>query len=328
MRSSRLLSILLLLQLRQRLTAEALAAEFEVSVRTIYRDVDALMAAGVPVDAERGPGGGFSLTGGYRTRLTGLAGDEAEALWLVGRPAVAAELGLGAAANRASVKLLGALSEQLRPEVDRVAACFHIDPIDWYREVAPVVGLPRLARAVLDRRLVRMRYRSWNAVGERRVAPLGLVQKAGAWYLVGRGERAIRIYKVASIEALEVEAVGFARPPDFDLARWWQGAIARFEADLRPLGAVVRLAPEAQRKLAEQGAYAARAVAAGTVGRDGWRRIALPIESIVQAVPLLLGLGGDLCVIRPAALRRALRETARRIADLQSPRLSRRRALR
>lgn len=320
MRSSRLLSILLLLQLRQRLTAEALADEFEVSVRTIYRDVDALMAAGVPVDAERGPGGGFSLVDGYRTRLTGLDGDEAEALWLVGRPAVAAELGLGGAATRASHKLLGALSERQRPEVDRVAACFHVDPVDWYREVAPVAGLPKLARAVLDRRLVRMRYRGWQAVGERRVAPLGLVQKAGAWYLVGRGERAIRIYKVASIEALEVEPIEFQRPPDFDLARWWQASIARFEAGLRPLGAVLRLAPDAARRLAEQGAYAARAVAAGRTGRDGFRRVELPIESVAQAVPLLLGLGGDLDVVRPASLRRALRAAAQRIAR----RLSRR----
>ena len=111
MRASRLLSILMLLQLRDRLTAEVLAAEFEVSVRTIYRDIDRLAEAGVPVYADRGPGGGFRLVDGYRTRLTGLAADEVEAMFMIGLPGPAAALGMGPAASNAGRKMLASNPE-------------------------------------------------------------------------------------------------------------------------------------------------------------------------------------------------------------------------
>src|SRR6185295_10620801 len=127
MRASRLLSILILLQVRLRLTAEALAEEFEVSVRTIYRDIDALSAAGIPVYGDRGPGGGFRLLDGYRTRLTGLAPDEAEAMMMIGLPGPAAALGLASAATRAKGKLLAALPASGGEDAGRMAQRFHLD---------------------------------------------------------------------------------------------------------------------------------------------------------------------------------------------------------
>jgi len=214
MGASRLLSILILLQLRVRLTAEALAEEYEVSVRTIYRDIDALSAAGIPVYGERGPGGGFQLLDGYRTRLTGLAAGEAEAMLMIGLPGPAAALGLGAATARARGKLLASLPAAGSAEAGRMAGRFHVDPVDWYRADEPVPHLPSIARAVLDQKCVSMTYESWTGVRDWTIEPLGLVLKGGAWYVVARGAGKPRIFRVSNILTHRVEEGGFERPAD------------------------------------------------------------------------------------------------------------------
>jgi predicted DNA-binding transcriptional regulator YafY len=247
LRASRLLSLLMLLQHKGRMTAEALAETFEVSVRTIYRDVDQLSAAGVPVYADRGPGGGFALLDGYRTRLTGLTAAEAETLFLAGLPGAAAELGLGEASAAARLKLLSALPGDLGGNAARVADRFHLDPVDWYRRVATPPYLPRIAEAVWGERQIVIRYESWSATVRRRLDPLGLVMKAGAWYLVARCNGAIRTYRIDNVEALEVTDDGFVRPKGFDLGAHWMRELKRFEAGLRRGEAEIRVAAAALR---------------------------------------------------------------------------------
>ena len=311
MRASRLLSILMLLQLRERLTAEALAAEFEVSVRTIYRDIDRLAEAGVPVYADRGPGGGFRLVDGYRTRLTGLASDEVEAMFMIGLPGPAAALGMGPAASNAGRKMLAALPRASGDVAGRMGARFHLDPVDWYRDDAPLQQLPAIARAVLDQTPLAMTYDSWRGVRERVVEPLGLVLKAGAWYLVARSNGMARIYKVANILQHAVRDARFERPADFDLAAWWSAETARFEAGLRPGIAQLRATPLGLKRLAQLGAFAQRAVtAAGAPDDDGWSQVALPIETIDHAALTLLGIGPEIVVLEPEALRDRLRALA------------------
>src|SRR5574338_1215164 len=158
MRASRLLSILILLQMRGRMSAEALAAEFEVSVRTIYRDIDQLSAAGVPVYAERGRSGGFQLLDGYRTRLTGFTPAEADALLLAGVGGAAADLGIGAELAQAQLKLLASLPPDSGASAQRVATRFHLDPINWYTRSEPLDLLPSLAAAVWRDQRIRIRY--------------------------------------------------------------------------------------------------------------------------------------------------------------------------
>src|ERR1700754_4948635 len=131
MLASRLLSILMLLQTRGRMSATDLAREFEVSVRTIHRDIDQLSAAGVPVYAERGRSGGFALMDGYRTKLTGMTQPEAETLFLAGLPGPAAQLGLADLLGAARLKLLAALPANVQPNAERIAARFHLDPAGW-----------------------------------------------------------------------------------------------------------------------------------------------------------------------------------------------------
>jgi predicted DNA-binding transcriptional regulator YafY len=304
MRASRLLSILILLQLRVRLTAQQLADEFEVSVRTIYRDIDSLSAAGVPVYADRGPGGGFQLLGGYRTQLTGLAGDEAEAMPLIGMPGPAAALGLGAAAQRAQGKLMVSMSAAQRDRAGRMSARFHVDPLDWYREEDMADHVPALVRAVLDQHPIAMTYKSWTATREHRVEPLGLVMKGGAWYLVALSKGNVRTYKAANILSLLVEDARFERPADFDLAASWEAQLVRFSAELRPMTAKVRASVEGRRRLAELGDFAAAAVRGASIeDADGLAELSLPIESIDQAALLLIGFGGEVEALDPPELR-------------------------
>jgi predicted DNA-binding transcriptional regulator YafY len=311
MRASRLLSILMLLQLRERLTAEALADEFEVSVRTIYRDIDKLAEAGVPVYADRGPGGGFRLVDGYRTRLTGLAAEEAEALFMIGLPGPAAALGMGPAASNAGRKMLASLPQTAGDVAGRMGARFHLDPVDWYRDDVPLLQLPAIARAVLDQRVLAMTYDSWRGVRERVVEPLGLVLKAGAWYLVARSDGVARIYKVANILGHEVRDIHFERPAEFDLAAWWSTETARFEAGLRPATAQLHATALGLKRLSQLGAFAKRAVDAAEAPDDkGWSRVVFPIETVDHAALTLLGIGPEIVVLGPEGLRLRLKEMA------------------
>lgn len=319
MRSSRLLAILILLQLRSRLTAEALAEEFEVSIRTIYRDIDALSAAGIPVYGDRGPGGGFQLLDGYRTRLTGLDSDEAEAMLMIGMPGPAAALGLGSAARRAKGKLLAALTPQGSMDADRISDRFHLDPSDWYRAAESAIHLPVVARAVLDQRPIAICYESWAGIRDRVIDPLGLVLKGGSWYLIGRIAADLRTYKVANIKTVSVQDNPFERPADFDLPRHWLAQTERFEADLRRETAMIRASALGLKRLSALGTYAAQAVnQANPPDEEGWSELTLPFETIDQAALLLLGIGPEIKVIKPVGLRFKIQSYAQEILRLIS----------
>jgi predicted DNA-binding transcriptional regulator YafY len=312
MRASRLLSILILLQLRGQLTAEYLADEFEVSVRTIYRDIDALSAAGIPVYGDRGPGGGFQLLDGYRTKLTGLDPEEAEAMLLIGLPGAAQAMGLGNAATRARNKLLIALPSAGRDEASRIARRFHLDTADWYRAARPTPFLAHVARAVLDQQMLALTYQSWTARRDWTVAPYGLVLKAGNWYLVAEGRGKLGNFNVADIVALEVLPEHFVTPGEFDLATWWAESARAFEARLRPGTAKLRASQVGLQRLRLLGTFAGEAVAkAGPADDEGWRIVELPLESIEAAAPALLGIGPEIDVIEPAALRAEIARLAK-----------------
>src|ERR671936_676667 len=226
MRASRLVSMLLLLQTRGQLTAAELAERLEVSERTIQRDVEALADAGVPVEAMRGPAGGYRLAGGYRTRLTGLTGEEAEALFV----GPAAELGLGGVFADARLKILAALPPELQERAERSARLFHLDTRGWFRGADKTPHLPSLASAVWQGKRIRARYREGPRVVQRTLDPLGLVLKAGAWYLVAHRSAGMRVYRVSRFVSVRVREDGFERPPDFELSSYWEEWSRSFEA--------------------------------------------------------------------------------------------------
>ena len=319
MRASRLLSILMVLQTRGRVTAEALAAEFEVSVRTIYRDIEELSAADVPVYADRGPNGGFQLLDGYRTKLTGLSPAEAETLFLAGLPGPAAELGLADVLTAAQLKLTAALPERARATANRVAARFHLDPVGWFRSADEARLLPAIAKAVWNETCLDVRYNRRGAGSVmRKLQPLGLVLKAGIWYLVARTGDQPRTYRVSNILEMSVRDERFERPKDFDLVRFWTMSSRAYEVGLYRSEAVLRVSPNGMPKLDQLGSVVTQAAAetAAPPDRDGWVRVVIPIESIDQAAADLIRLGTDAEVLEPADLRRRIAATAQGLSTL------------
>lgn len=314
MKASRLLSILMLLQSHGRLSATALAQALEVSGRTILRDVDQLSAAGVPIWAERGREGGFRLRPGWSTQLTGMTEPEAAALLLAGLPGPATELGLGQAALSARLKLVASLPAPLREQAAQVADRLHIDPVDWYRAPDTPTQLRQVAEAVWRSRRIRVRYASWRKTSWRELEPLGLVLKAGAWYLAAReaGQRDVRTYRLASIRELSPGSGSFRRPARFDLAGYWREASARFEAELRPLQARVRVSALALRWLVHARSRFVEEPEA-TCERAGWHLVQLALESLEQGARQILGFGGEAEVVEPAALRTRVADLAGRI---------------
>ncbi|MEU8246597.1 YafY family protein [Nonomuraea sp. NPDC048916] len=321
MRASRLLSLLLLLQTRGRMTAPDLAEELEVSVRTVYRDVEALSAAGVPVYADRGPAGGYQLLDGYRTRLNGLTAEEASSLFLAALPGPAAELGLAELAANAELKLLAALPPEPRSHASRMRERFLLDVPGWYRGADDVPHLAEVSEAVWERRPLRMTYRRWgNQEVERLIHPYGLVLKGGSWYLIAAPEgHAPRTYRVSRVQTLETLPGRFDRPEGFDLARFWHAYSKEFRERMYTAEAVIRLAPGRDGLLSYtlgRDVVAAALAGAGEPDAEGWRTLTVPVESIGHARWLLLRMGADVEVLGPPELRALMAEAVAELGKM------------
>jgi predicted DNA-binding transcriptional regulator YafY len=308
MRSSRLLSILMLLQTRGRMTAEALAAEFEVSVRTLYRDIDSLSAAGVPVYGDRGPGGGFALLDGYRTRLTGLTDQEAQTLILSGLPGPAAQLGLGQAMADAQLKVLAALPEGPGAAAMRAQARIHLDPLGWFRQADGGDWLTVLADGLWRDRRLAVRYGPRRPV-DLMLEPLGLVLKAGAWYLVARSKGEVRTYRASQVIEARLLDEGFERPAGFELADHWTRSQAAYVAGLRQGTARLRAGAETLHRLRREGVEL-------TVLEDG--TIEMAMESADFTARDLLRLGPEVEVLGPPELRLMMARLAAEIAAIHA----------
>jgi predicted DNA-binding transcriptional regulator YafY len=311
-------SLLLLLQTHGRLTASELAERLEVSVRTVYRDLDALSSAGIPVYAERGPHGGCRLVDGYRTSLTGLTVHEADALFLAGLPGPAQELGLDSVLAAAQLKVLAALPERLRATAMVARQRFHLDVPAWFREAPERGELEAVASAVWSDRRIHVTYRRRDGkVVERSLDPLGLVLKAGLWYLVARAEDQLRVYRVSRLERVTATDERFERDAGFDLAAFWAQASAAFEQSLPELPATVRISPAARERLELLGEGVARsAVERRPADARGWITLALRFERLEYAHSLLLRLGAEVEVLDPPELRALVAATAKQLATL------------
>lgn len=316
-----MVALLFLLQQRQRATAAELAAALEVSERTVYRDVESLLAAGVPLWTEQGRTGGIRLLSGWRTKLDGLTGREAAAIFAVGVPELLAEVGLGTSLTAARAKVLAGLPAELREYASQISDRFHLDAPGWFQQVEETSQLTVIADAVASSRRLRIEYRRRETAVTRELDPLGLVVKAGVWYLVGRIDADIRTYRVARIVSASM-LEPFERPADFALARWWQQSSSRFERSLLREKVRLRLNRHAFRVLrtvTDEDAAAAAIASAGPVDADGWRSVELDVESLPVATPQLLSLGAGVEVVAPEALRTALAELGLAIAARNRP---------
>jgi predicted DNA-binding transcriptional regulator YafY len=320
-RADRLLSLVLLLQARGRATARALAAELGVSVRTVYRDLDSLSAAGVPVVTESGPGGGCRLMDGYRFPLRGLRPAEAEALLILGVPAALRELGLEGA--------LTAAHRQIRATTAPAGpgALVHLDMPRWFGGQQEVPCLRELAQGLRLGRKLELTYQHQD--NPRVVGPLGLVNKAGTWYLVAAGGTGpgtaagnddVRVFRAGRIERARVLAEPFPRPVDFELAGFWARWSAEFEATRPRLPVRLRASPAALAAFREVfGPSAEPALeVADPPDQDGWRVLTLSFEHELAAAHRLAGFGDQVEVLDPPSVRARLLTTARQILSRYS----------
>ncbi|MER6283838.1 helix-turn-helix transcriptional regulator [Streptomyces sviceus] len=321
MRAARLIKMVLLLQSRPSMTAAELARELEVSERTVTRDAQALSEAGVPVYADRGRAGGYRLIGGYRTRLTGLARSEAEALFLSGVPGALREMGLEDAASAARLKVSAALLPSLRDASRTSAQRFHLDAPNWFTEPKSPELLPAVADAVWDDRRVTARYRGREGEVERELEPYGLVLKAGVWYLCARVRDggSFRVYRIDRFTAVTAGEARFERDVEFDLPGFWAERAEQFARSILRAEVVVRLSGDGVRRLpyVVDPASAREALAAAEAAHeDGWLTVTLPVESEQVARTQLASLGPEVEVLAPESLRARFAEDARRLGHL------------
>jgi predicted DNA-binding transcriptional regulator YafY len=318
MRADRLLSFLMLLQSRGTLTARHLARELEVSERTIYRDIEALSMSGVPIYAERGPGGGCSLLESYRTTLTGLNNNEMRALFMLNVPAPLTQLGVSSDLKGALLKLSAGLSAASRKEEERTRQRIFLDARWWFQADEALAFLATLQQAVWRDLRLRLRYRSeFETVVEQVVDPYGLVAKANVWYLVYSWEETRQALRASRIINATILEESFQRPVDFDLETFWQQWCANFEESRPVYRVTARISPDLIPFLGRYFGDQARAILAEASQPDekGWLTIGLSFERFENARERLLGLGRAIEVLEPEALRKSIIDFAGQISS-------------
>lgn len=318
MRADRLISLLILLQTNGRMTADDLAERLEVSTRTIYRDLDALSAAGVPVYAERGPQGGCMLMESYRTSLTGLKENEVRALFMLTVPGLLADLGADKDSESAFLKLTAALPAPFQQDAKLVQERLYLDPSAWFQAEEPTPFLATVQEAVFSSRRLRLIYRRADGQWVKRlIAPYGLVAKAGIWYLVGAVYAAMpQVFRISRIQEAELSESSFERPSAFNLAKFWTAWHKKFESQQERFEVKVRVEEQAIQRFAHyygEGLYE-RLQEPDSTDESGALVITLHFESPEQACAQLLSLGTAVEVIEPDSLREQIRHTAVDIA--------------
>jgi predicted DNA-binding transcriptional regulator YafY len=318
MRADRLISLLMLLQINGRMTADNLAKRLEVSPRTIYRDLDALSSAGVPVYAERGPHGGCMLMESYRTNLTGLNEKEVQALFMFTVPGLLADLGAEKASEAAMLKLMASLPAPFQQDAAFVQQRLHLDPAAWFQPDEAVPFLSLLQTAVWQSQRVRMTYRRGDGQWVKRLLdPYGLVAKASVWYVVGTIYGGmIQVYRVSRIMKGTLTGSQFTRPDSFDLAAFWQQWRNRFEAQQNSLTVTLRVAPDSGPLLARlfgEGIVSSLLASSGSQKDASHSIISLTFDSMETACRQLIGLGTAVEILAPKSLRQMMAEQARSV---------------
>jgi predicted DNA-binding transcriptional regulator YafY len=317
MRADRLISLLLLLNARGRMTARQLADELEVSERTIYRDLDVLSAAGVPVYSQPGNAGGISIDEHYRLTLTGLSPTQVQALFAPSAVGPLRDLGLAEANQVTLLKLLAALPERQRTAAEHIQQRVYIDPANWFQVIEGQSILPDLQRAVWEDRRLRFDYHSVEHDWQTQIVDAyGLVAKANIWYLVGRrSDGEYRTYRAGRLRTVQVLAAIFVRECDFDLGAYWRAAAARFEqasqAQFPPYTATVRVHRNVDWYF--PGYLEGRYRRLSEPDPSGWALLEVTFASLGDAKSRLLGLGAEVEVVSPPELAHAIVAEAHQI---------------
>lgn len=305
MRADRLLSLMMLLQTRGQMTAKDLAVELEVSKRTIYRDIEALSIAGVPVYANGGPGGGYALLNSYRTSLTGLNENEIQALFLLTIPSPISDLGVSQQLKAAILKLTSSFAGDQYKHTDFLRQRLHLDAAGWFQTEGPAPHLKIIQEAAWqDHQLIISHRRRNGMMSEQIVSPYGLVVKASRWYLVAATDKGMRVYRVSRITSAQMTPTLFSRRQDFELAKFWTDWVNEYQASLPKYPVILRVAPDLIPILPSILGDDVRVLIKQTSpDLEGWRVLEYTFERIEEAQAYVLGMGAFVEVIAPEELR-------------------------
>lgn len=310
MRADRLISILMLLQARGKCTAPEMASELEVSTRTIYRDIDALCNAGIPIYGESGPDGGFSLIDRYRTQLTGLTEDELRALFVLGIPSYLAQLGLSNDFRAVLRKFIASLPASRREEQERIRQRIYIDPADWQQTGTTSPILQKLYQAILHNERIQIKRRLPSGIfAEQTIDPYGLVTKLGEWHVVYIRINRFQVIPVRDVQNISKLEDTFERLSCFDLQEFWQEWCNRHDKQFTPYTVVLHIKTTAQQQILPL----LKVRSQNQTDKPGWTSFEVEYNSIEEARDKLLSFGGCVMVITPLELRFSMQDYARQI---------------
>jgi predicted DNA-binding transcriptional regulator YafY len=319
MRADRLISLLMLLQSRGRMKAHELAEVLEVSERTVYRDIDALSAAGVPVYGECGREGGFALIDSYHTRLTGMTDEELRILFMLRIPEPLHELGFSQDLKQALLKLSASLPDSRRAVEDEIRLRFYLDSSGWEQRLEPIPHLPLVYQAVREDRTLNISYQPmFNVILDQTVEPYGLVAKGGDWYLIYSANGKMNVRRVSELLEACIGEGKFIRPPEFDVAVFWKEWCTQQALEDEAYRVTVRVLPSLIPYIFYVFGYKVNDEQIEKVGRGMGIIIELAFESLEAARSRLLPLGAGVEVLQPEGLRCSIKDYAEQISRIYS----------
>lgn len=314
MKADRLISILMLLQIHKKLTATELSEKLEVSVRTIYRDINSLSSIGVPIFSDRGTNGGIKLLGDYKTSLTGINNDELYALFISPGDKILDDLGINKLKNSTILKFLGNSSSHQMKEVENIKNYIYIDMNTWNENPHSMNKsvLSTLQNAIWNSKVLKIVYRKINETKEVILNPLGLVCKRGNWYLIGINNEIIKTYKVSSIEFSTLMDTSFDRPNDFNLENHWKSSTSHYKSLIPKYSFTFKINGCILNHIKERPFF----TITETIIKDDETYIQIDFESIWQGIEFAFGYGKDIKIIEPVEAINEIKKKAVEIVNL------------
>ncbi|AIQ25172.1 YafY family protein [Paenibacillus sp. FSL R5-0475] len=314
MRADRLLSILLLLQNRGKMTSRELAQTLEVSERTVFRDMEALSASGIPILAERGREGGWMLTEGYRTSLTGMKPQEIGSLLLSADASIMKDLGIQDDYSSALLKLEAASSHRLSNPANYLSERIHIDGASWHPSDETYPFLSVLQRALWEDRKVKITYLRSNETTVRFIEPLGLVAKRGVWYVVAKSKDELRTFRVSRLVNVEETHEWFKRPDDFDLKQYWEESTTAFKAALPKYQVKLRVKTSVLKELQRERFVSVQLIE--PTSNAEWVNVDAEFNTIESACRIILSFSPSVIVLSPQELLEMVKSAIAKISAI------------
>ncbi|WP_315117190.1 YafY family protein [uncultured Clostridium sp.] len=314
MRADRLISIIMLLQIHKKLTASELSKKLEVSVRTIYRDIDTLSGIGVPIVSDKGINGGIRLLGDYKTSITGINENELFSLFIPTGDKILEDLGVENLKNSTILKILGNSSPNQVKEFENIQNYIYIDMYTWNETNISVNTdiLSVLQNAIWNSKSLKILYRKINETKEVVLNPLGLVCKRGIWYLVAVNNEIIKTYKVTSIESALLMDDRFIRPYDFNLKSYWRNSISNFKSLIPKHTFTFKVSPYILNHIKERQFI----TISETMVKKNEIYLNIEFDAIWQGIEFAFGYGKDIEIIEPIDAISEMKKKALEVIDL------------